>query len=287
MINFLNKLPIILTDIKIQHTVFALPFAVMSAFLAAEGLPAWSTLGWIFAAMLGARNAAMAFNRIVDARFDQSNPRTRARALPSGRVSQNQYYIFLAASSAFFIFSSAMLNDLALWLSPVALGIVFFYSLTKRFTSYSHVALGFALACAPVGAWVAVREEISMVSLVLGTAVVFWLVGFDIIYSSLDVDHDRENDLHSIPQKFGVERALKIAKISHAMMLVFLLVLSVSPLLSFVYLQSVALVAALLWYEHSLVSSQDLSKVNVAFFNVNSGISVVLMLGVMIDCVWN
>ncbi len=288
VINFLNKLPVILADIKIQHTVFALPFAVMSTFLAAEGWPAWDVLAWICAAMLGARSAAMAFNRIVDARFDQSNPRTRGRALPSGEVSQNQYVVFLAASSAFFIFSSAMLNDLALWLSPVALGIVFSYSLTKRFTSYSHVALGFALACAPVGAWVAVREEISLLSLVLGAAVVFWLTGFDIIYSCLDVDHDRENDLHSIPQKFGVERALNIAKGSHYMTVVFLLaVVALSPLLGAVYLGGVVLVAGLLWFEHSLVNSQDLSKVNVAFFNVNGGISVLLMLAVMVDCVWN
>ncbi len=282
-----DKLAIIFSDIKIQHTVFALPFAVMSAFLAAGGLPETEKLVWIVVCMVGARSAAMAFNRIVDARFDAENPRTRERALPSGKVSVGNYWLFLIASSALFVFAAWMLNTLAFYLSPVALAIVFFYSLTKRFTAFAHFWLGLAISIAPVGAWVAIREEISFMSLLLGAAVVFWLIGFDILYSCMDVESDKLNRLHSIPQRFGVETALKIAFASHAVMIVFLLVLSEpAVLLGPVYLTGVVLVACLLVYEHSLVKTDDLSKVNMAFFNVNGIISIGLMAFVIVDCVW-
>ncbi|MBC8287190.1 MAG: UbiA family prenyltransferase, partial [Nitrospinae bacterium] len=269
-----SKLKLILSDIKIQHTVFALPFAVMSAFLAAGGMPEVEKLVWIVVCMVGARSAAMAFNRIVDARFDAKNPRTRERALPAGKVSVTQYGVFLVVSSALFVFSAWMLNPLAFYLSPVALLIVFFYSLTKRFTAFAHFWLGLAISIAPVGAWVAIREEISFTSLLLGAAVVFWLIGFDILYSCMDVESDRVNRLHSIPGRFGVDRALKMALAAHALMVVFLLVLSEpAVLLGPVYFVGVALVAGLLVYEHSLVKKDDLSKVNMAFFNVNGIIS--------------
>ena len=282
-----TKLAIIFSDIKIQHTVFALPFAVMSAFLAAGGMPEIKKLLWIIVCMLGARSAAMAFNRIVDARFDKENPRTRDRALPSGKINVGNYAVFLVASSALFIFSAWMLNSLALYLSPVALAIVFFYSLTKRFTAFSHFWLGLAISIAPVGAWVAIREEISFTSLLLGAAVVFWLIGFDILYSCMDIEADRINRLHSIPERFGVETALKMALASHAVMVVFLLVLlEPTVLLGWVYLAGVVLVAGLLVYEHSLIKKDDLSKVNMAFFNVNGIISVGLMIFVIVDCVW-
>jgi 4-hydroxybenzoate polyprenyltransferase len=251
----LAKLKIIFSDIKIQHTVFALPFAVMSAFLAANGLPEWETLGWILLAMFGARNAAMAFNRMVDAKLDARNPRTQNRALPAGQVTIAQYGVFLLVSSALLVWASYELNPLAFYLSPLALVIVFFYSITKRFTAWSHVYLGFALACAPVGAWVAVKAEISLVSLILGAVVVFWLTGFDIIYSCLDVDSDQKSQVYSVPKRFGVEFG-------------------------------VLGVAGLLVYEHSLVKSDDLSKVNFAFFNVNGIIGVGLMCVVIADCVW-
>ncbi len=282
----LSKLKIIFADIKIQHTVFALPFAVMSAFLAAGGLPAWSVMGWILVAMFGARNAAMAFNRMADAQLDAKNPRTENRALPAGKVTHGHYMIFLTLSSALLVWASYMLNPLAFYLSPLALIIVFFYSFTKRFTHFSHVALGFALACAPVGAWVAVREEISLVSLILGAAVVFWLTGFDIIYACMDVDADHQNDLHSVPRRYGIDRALMIARAAHAMMVVFLLGLLWHPALGTIYAVGVAAVAGLLIYEHSLVKSHDLSKVNVAFFNVNAVISIGLMGIVIIDALW-
>ena len=282
-----NKLAIIFSDIKIQHTVFALPFAVMSAFLAAGGMPEMEKLGWIVVCMVGARSAAMAFNRIVDARFDKENPRTQDRALPSGKISVGNYALFLVASSALFIFAAWMLNSLAFYLSPVALAIVFFYSLTKRFTAFSHFWLGLAISIAPVGAWVAIREEISFASLLLGAAVVFWLIGFDILYSCMDVEADRINRLHSIPERFGIETALKMALTSHMAMVVFLLVLlEPTVLLGGVYLTGVALVAGLLVYEHSLIKKDDLSKVNMAFFNVNGIISIGLMIFVVVDCVW-
>ena len=282
-----TKLSIILSDIKIEHTVFALPFALMSAFLAAGGLPEMEKLVWILACMVGARSAAMAFNRIVDARYDAMNPRTRERAIPSGQVSVSSYWAFLILSSVLFIFSAWMLNKLAFYLSPVALTIVFFYSLTKRFTAFSHFWLGLAISIAPVGAWVAIREEISFISLLLGGAVIFWLIGFDILYSCMDVEADRANRLHSIPERFGVERALKLALASHVLMMLFLLLLlEPSVLLGPLYLAGVLLVACLLVYEHSLVKKDDLSKVNMAFFNVNGVISIGLMLFVIIDCIW-
>ena len=282
-----TKLSIILSDIKIKHTVFALPFALMSAFLAAGGLPEMGKLVWILVCMVGARSAAMAFNRIVDARYDAMNPRTRERAIPSGQVSVSSYWAFLILSSVLFIFSAWMLNKLAFYLSPVALTIVFFYSLTKRFTAFSHFWLGLAISIAPVGAWVAIREEISFISLLLGGAVIFWLIGFDILYSCMDVEADRVNRLHSIPERFGVERALKLALASHVLMMLFLLLLlEPSVLLGPLYLAGVLLAACLLVYEHSLVKKDDLSKVNMAFFNINGVISIGLMLFVIIDCIW-
>ena len=285
-LDFFKNIKIIFTDIKIAHTVFALPFAVMSAFLAAEGMPGLGKLIWILIAMFGARNGAMAFNRIVDSKLDRLNPRTKDRALPARKSTAKQYWIFLVLSSFVFLFSAYMLNSLAFALSPVALGIIFGYSFAKRFTSLSHLWLGVAISIAPVGAWVAVREEISIESLVLGTAVVFWLVGFDIIYSCMDVDSDRSNNLHSIPQKFGVRTALRLAFSSHCMMIFFLILLLFIPALGWVYFFGVILTAGLLFYEHSLVREDDLSLVNVAFFNINGIISVLLMLFVIVDCTW-
>ena len=285
-LGLLEKFKVIFFDIKIQHTVFALPFAVISAFLAAEGLPEWGTSLWILIAMFCARNGAMAFNRIVDAKLDKLNPRTRERALPSGKVNVETYWIFFAIFSIMFIFAAFMLNRLAFFLSPVALGIIFGYSFAKRFTSLSHLWLGIAISIAPVGAWVAVREEISLESLVLGAAVVFWLVGFDIIYSCMDVESDQQNSLHSIPQRYGIEGALKLAFLAHCIMLVFLVVLFYLPILGWLYLLGVLLVAGLLFYEHWLVRPDDLSHANIAFFNVNGIISVLLMSLVRVDCMW-
>jgi len=285
-LDFLKEIKIIFADIKIQHTVFALPFAVMSSFIAAEGLPKWRILLWIFIAMFFARNAAMAFNRIVDAKFDNLNPRTRNRALPSGKIDIFPYWTFLTVSSVIFVFAAFMLNRLAFFLSPIALGIVFGYSFAKRFTSLSHLWLGIAISIAPVGAWVAVREEISLASLILGTAVIFWLIGFDIIYSCMDIESDQNNSLHSIPQKYGIAGALKFAFFAHCIMVAFLVALAYLPILGGLYLIGVFLVGGLLFYEHSLVRPDDLSQVNTAFFKVNGVISVLLMTVVIVDCIW-
>ena len=281
------KLSVIFADIKIQHTIFALPFAIMSAFIAAKGLPQTEKIIWIVVCMVGARSAAMAFNRVLDARFDAKNPRTQDRALPAGRVDIRSYWLFLIVSSAIFIFAANMLNSLAFYLSPVALLIVFFYSFTKRFTAYSHFWLGLAIAISPVGAWFAIRVEISFSSLILGAAVIFWLVGFDILYSCMDVEFDRSSGLKSIPQKFGIENALRIAFASHGVMVLFLLgLLLFVGQLGVLYSIGVVVVAILLFYEHSLVRPDDLSRINIAFFNINGIISLGLMVFVIIDCVW-
>jgi len=273
----MGSLSAILEDIKIQHTLFALPFAIMSAFIAAHGWPGWRLFGLILVAMFFVRSAAMAFNRLVDARYDMENPRTRGRALPAGKATAPQYAIFVVVCSIGFLFTCWMINQLALYLSFPALIIVFFYSFTKRFTAYSHFFLGLALALAPVGAWVAVRQEISPVALTLGAAVVFWLAGLDTIYSCQDRDYDVRKGLNSIPGKFGVAFALRLSAIFHGVMVVLLIVAAWVASLSWIYMAGVAFTGAMLWYEHSLVRPDDLSRVNVAFFNINGIISVGLM----------
>ncbi len=260
-----------------------MPFAVMSAFIAAHGAPGWVELGLIIVAMVFARSAAMAFNRLTDERFDRSNPRTEKRALPAGRATRTQYILFTIVSCAAFIAVCGMINQTALILSPVALLIVFFYSYTKRFTAYSHFILGLALALAPLGAWVAVREEISTQPILLGAAVIFWLAGLDTIYSCQDVEFDRHSGLKSIPQRFGVKRALNMAALFHVVMVVLLLTLALVSTLSWIYIIGVLFTGAMLWYEHSLVKPDDLTKVNVAFFNMNGIISMGLMVFTITD----
>jgi 4-hydroxybenzoate polyprenyltransferase len=277
------KLKIILEDIKIQHTVFALPFAIISAFMASKGIPPSDKLLWILIAMVGARSAAMSFNRIADADYDKQNPRTRERAIPKGEIKKSQYLIFITASACLFLFSCYMLNRLALILSPIALFIIFFYSYTKRFTLFSHFFLGLALSLAPIGAWVAVSEEISLVSIVLGLAVIFWLAGLDIIYSCQDVEFDKNHGLFSFPAKLGVTKALKLSALFHIIMTILLFSLIFIGNVGLFYLVGVILIAGLLLYEHSLVKPDDLSKVNVAFFNVNGIISIGLMVMTVID----
>jgi len=280
------KLKILLEDIKIQHTVFALPFALMSAFIASKGVPPSGKLLWILLAMVGARSSAMSFNRIADVDYDRENPRTKERALPKGRIRKSYYIIFLILSVLLFIFSCIMLNRLALILSPAALLIVFFYSYTKRFTIFSHFFLGLSLSLAPIGAWVAIREEISIVSIVLGLAVIFWLAGLDIIYSCQDVEFDKSHGLFSFPAKLGIERALRLAAIFHVIMTLFLFSLFFIGNLGLLYLGGIILIAGLLYYEHSIVRPDDLSKVNVAFFNVNGIISIGLMLMTILDIIY-
>lgn len=278
-----KKVQIILEMIKFEHTVFALPFAFTAALMAANGLPSLRAIVWIAAAMVGARSAAMGFNRLVDRKFDAENPRTKIRALPLGLVSPGQVAVFTAVSSLVLVFAAFMLNSLAFALSPVALGIVFFYSYTKRFTFLSHAFLGMAIACAPLGAWIAVAGKIESPALVLGAAVLFWLVGFDVLYALQDMDFDRKAGLHSIPQRFGVRRSLWIARASHAVTIAALYWLSYLLPLGWFYYGGVVVAACLIVYEHALVKEGDLSKLNTAFFNMNGYISVTVFLFTLLD----
>ncbi len=283
----LKKLLIILEMVKIEHTIFALPFAFLGAFLAARGLPSLAQIGWILLAMVGARSAAMAFNRFVDLPFDTKNPRTANRALPKKQLTQGFVFVFIILSSAVFVFAASMLNRLALELSPIALGIIFLYSFAKRFTWWTHIWLGVSLACAPIGAWVAIRGNISLPPLILGLAVVLWVAGFDIIYSCQDVEFDRRESLYSIPKRFGVTAALWISAILHLIMVGILGFLFWREGLTSISFIGLALVALLLSYEHSLVRPSDLSRATTAFFTINGWISILLFLTTTIDLLWN
>jgi 4-hydroxybenzoate polyprenyltransferase len=260
--------------IRFSHSVFALPFALASFVIAAEGRPPGRVLLWVLVAMVGARSAAMGFNRLADHRLDTLNPRTAGRELPRGVLSRAQVWAFVLLSAAALVLGAAMLNPLCLALSPVALLIVFGYSYTKRFTPLSHVALGLGLAVAPVGAWLAVRGEFAAVPLALALAVVWWVAGFDVIYACQDVDFDRAHGLHSLPARLGVGRALVVARVLHVLAVLCLLSLWWLTRLHPVYLLGVGAVAVLFVYEHLLVRPSDLSRVDAAFFTVNGWISV-------------
>lgn len=278
-----QNLCVVLEMIKIEHTLFALPFALMSALLAARGLPTAWQLCWILTAMVGARSAAMAFNRLVDRDVDARNPRTASRALPAGLVSVPFVVGFTVAAALLLVLAAWMLNPLAFVLSPVALFVVFFYSFTKRFTAFSHVFLGFALAVAPVGAWIAVRGEWGSPALWLGAAVVCWLTGFDIIYALQDREFDRGAGLHSLPVALGSRRALRVARVAHALMIVCLVMVGRTAALGVWYFAGVALVALLIIAEHLLVAPEDLRRLNIAFFNLNVAVSVGLLAFTALD----
>jgi 4-hydroxybenzoate polyprenyltransferase len=260
--------------IKFSHSVFALPFALASAALAAREGFRWSQLAWIVVAMVGARSAAMGFNRLADHAIDARNPRTAGRELPRGTLARREVWALVLLSAAALVVAAAMLGPWCLALSPVALAIVFGYSYTKRFTMLSHVVLGLSLAIAPVGAWLAIRGHFSPVAVVIGLAVLTWVAGFDTIYSCQDAAFDREAGLHSLPARFGVRRALLAARAFHVVAIVGLA--AVYPLadLHRLYLAGVVGIAALLAYEHSLVRADDLSRVDAAFFTLNGWVSV-------------
>lgn len=269
--------------IKIEHTLFALPFAFLGALLAARGftptgLPTlWQAL-WITLAMVGARSAAMAFNRIADRHIDAANPRTAARAIPAGQLSVSFVSAFTIASAALFFLASAMLNRLTLLLSPVALASVLLYSYTKRFTSLSHVVLGWCLCIAPTGAWVAVRGAIdSPVPLLLSLVVLLWTAGFDVLYACQDFEFDRASGLRSVPARVGVARALWVSRLLHAGAFAALVGLYFLTHLGAAAVAGVAATGALLVYQHSLVRADDLSRLNAAFFTTNAFVSVILL----------
>ncbi len=264
--------------IKIEHTLFALPFAFLGAVLAANGLPSPRQILWIVVAMVGARSTAMAFNRIADRNFDARNPRTATRALPAGLLSVGFVWAFTIVSAAVFLLAAAMLNRLTLLLAPVALASVLLYSLTKRWTQFSHIVLGWCLSIAPTGAWIAVRGEIgSAIPLLLSLVVLLWTAGFDILYACQDYDFDRREGLRSIPARFGIARALWIARGLHTaafLALVWLYVLTGLGPLAFA---GVIATGALLIYQHRLVRADDLGRLNAAFFTTNAFVSVILL----------
>jgi len=279
---FFRKLRLTLEMIRFEHSVFALPFALTGALLAVrqEGFVTeklgWKLL-WIVVAMVGARSAAMTFNRILDADADARNPRTRGRHIPAGTLSRGFAWCFLAASSALFLIAARALNPLCFRLAPVALAIVFFYSFAKRFTSFSHLLLGFALGVAPAASWIAITASLDPRILWLTAAVMFWTAGFDIIYACQDYEFDTTEGLLSIPRRFGIGGALWISRSFHLLMLACLAALVVSFQLGAVSLAGVAVVAALLVYEHRLVKPDDLSRVNAAFFTMNGYVSVLFL----------
>ena len=269
--------------IKWEHSIFALPFALCGAMLAAGGVPAWHQLAWIIVAMISARSAAMAFNRVADAAIDAANPRTQTRALPTGTLTPSFVTTFVAVSCVVFVLAASRLNHLTLILSPLALAIVLLYSYTKRFTRWSHLVLGFALGIAPAAAWIAVRASLDPRILLLTAAVTFWVGGFDVLYACQDFDFDREAGLHSLPRYFGIRAALVISRLFHVVMLLLLIALVITFGLGKFAIAGIVAVAILLAYEHSLVSSHDLSKLNAAFFTMNGVISVVFFVFLAAD----
>ena len=279
----LHNLRTTLEMIKWEHSIFALPFALSGAMLAAGGLPTLHQLTWIVIAMISARSAAMAFNRVADAAIDAANPRTRTRALPAGTLTPTFVTTFVVVSCAIFVFAAAQLNHLTLILSPVALAIVLLYSYTKRFTRWSHLVLGFALGIAPAAAWIAVRGSLDPRILLLTAAVTFWVAGFDVLYACQDYEFDRASNLHSLPRYVGIPTALWIARLFHLFMIGLLITLPLAFGLGTLAIVGVMAVAILLAYEHSLVSPRDLSKLNAAFFTMNGVISVVFFVFVAAD----
>jgi 4-hydroxybenzoate polyprenyltransferase len=269
--------------IKWEHSIFALPFALCGAMLAARGVPTLHQLLWIVVAMVSARSAAMAFNRLADASLDAANPRTQARALPAGELTPNFVRNFVGLSSVVFVIAAFELNRLAFLLSPVALAIILLYSYTKRWTRWSHLVLGFALGIAPAAAWIAVRGSLDSRILLLTAAVTFWVAGFDVLYACQDYAFDEQAGLHSIPRYCGIARSLWIARSLHLVMLVLLALLIFAFSLGPLSTVGVAAVFLLLGYEHSLVSKDDLTKLNAAFFTMNGVIAVVFFIFLALD----
>jgi 4-hydroxybenzoate polyprenyltransferase len=276
-----TRIRTVLEMIKFEHSVFALPFALVGALLAARAggsLPTWRQILWIVVAMVGARSAAMTLNRIADIEYDRRNPRTANRALATGELSLSFAWAFTILASAVLVFAAWRLNPLAFKLSPVVLAILFFYSYTKRFTAWSHFVLGFCLGISPAAAWIAIRGSLDARMLILCAAVTLWVGGFDVLYACQDVAFDREAGLHSIPKKFGIARALLIARAMHVLMVALLVWLAASFHLAWPAWAGIAVVGALLAYEHSLVKPGDLSKMDAAFFTVNGYISLLFLL---------
>ncbi|HEX8802495.1 MAG TPA: UbiA-like polyprenyltransferase [Terriglobales bacterium] len=272
--NILHNTVTTLEMIKWEHSVLTLPFGLTGAVLAAHGIPNMHTSIWIIVALVAARSAAMAFNRLVDAKIDAENPRTKIRAIPAGKLSKSFVFWFVVAAAVVVVFAAWELNPLAFYLSPLALGIVFFYSFTKRFTRWAHVVLGIAMGIAPAAAWIAVRGSFDPRILLLTGAVVFWGAGFDILYGCQDYEFDRGSNVYSVPKAFGIRNALIIARLFHVITVALLVAMVIAFGLGKIAMAGVGLVVLLLVFEHSLVKHDDLSRVNAAFFTMNGFISM-------------
>ncbi len=264
--------------IKFEHTIFALPFAFIGALLARKGLPTAWQLTWIVLAMIGGRSAAMTFNRIADVRYDRSNPRTSKRALPQGTLSMGFAVVFTIAMSLLFVFAAWQLNSLCFYLSLPTLAILLLYSYTKRFTWLSHVVLGFSVGCAPLAAWLAIDGEFAWPPVFLSGAVMFWVAGFDLIYALQDVEFDRKAKLFSLPSRYGVAPALRVSSVFHGATVILLIATAVITNLGWMAYAGIAVVASILYWEHRLVTPEDLSRIDVAFFNLNGYVSILLLL---------
>lgn len=285
----LNKLRIILEMIKFEHTLFALPFAYMGAVLGSvvvNGIwPTWGQIGWITLAMVGARSAAMALNRLIDRTIDGKNPRTEKRAIPAGLLSLTEVLLFIVVSFALLFWAAYQLNMLAVKLLPVAVFFLVFYSYTKRFTWACHLILGISIGLAPLGGWVAATGQIDPVSLILFVTVALWTAGFDVIYACQDVEFDRREGLHSIPSKFGLSSGLKIARWFHVLTFIGFLILFYMANLSWWYFIGVIIAGFILVYEHLLIKPTDLSKLNTAFFTMNGVLSLLVFFFTLLDLV--
>lgn len=271
--------------IKLEHSLFALPFAFVGMILAANGLPSWNVILWVVVAMVGARSAAMGVNRYADAEIDARNPRTASREIPAGNISKKATLFYILLSLALYFTAAFMLNRLTAILSPIPVLIFILYAYAKRFTNFCHVILGIALGLAPICAWIAVTGSIDTAPFILGCAVILWVAGFDILYAIQDIEYDRKEGLHSIPAVFGTGGSLIIARILHFGAICLFISLMAFTNLGYIYLAGVLLSGALMAYEHSLVSKDDLSKLNLAFFNMNAYISITIMIFTIID-IW-
>jgi len=281
--NMLIRFFSILKLIKFSHTIFSLPFAVMSAFIAADGLPGIRQLLLILGALVMARSCAMSFNRLVDARYDIHNPRTSYRIQLQGLIGKTNLWFFTISCTLLFVALAGMLNRLCLLISPLALLIIFGYSYTKRFTNLSHLVLGLSLALSPIGAWIGITGEITIAPFILALAVLLWTAGFDIIYACQDLQHDKKTGLYSIPSKMGIKNSLILSSVLHFLMVIVLFIFMYFTKLSFVYFGGVCFVGIMLIYEHSLIKPHDLSKISLAFFTVNGIISMILMVVTIVD----
>jgi 4-hydroxybenzoate polyprenyltransferase len=278
-----NRIKIFLEMIKFAHTIFALPFAFTAAVLAARGLPSVYQTFWIVVAMVGARTAAMGLNRIIDAEIDGKNPRTSSRAIPAGLIGKGTVFAFVVIGIIFLVLAASMLNPLCLYLSPLILFFLVLYSYCKRFTALAHIVLGITIAFAPLGAWVAIQGRIELPAILLAGSVVFWLAGFDTLYALQDLEFDRAHGLHSIPVRLGVNGSLWIARFFHLVMLGLMLALHGMMNLGPFFLAGIGTTALLLFYEHWLLRTGDLTKLDMAFFNMNGYISINIFVFTLID----